>query len=459
MNVIQVTNPATGSVVAELGADTSASLAFKFDNAQKEQKHWRNVSMKERLECATRFKALLLSEVETLAQDLTRETGKPISQSRGEIKAVTARIDFFIEQTPVTLSTQRVSPLDAKVEEQVEYEPLGIVGNISAWNYPYFVGLNVIIPALLAGNAVLYKPSELASLSGLNIVRLLHKAGFPEHLVISAIGGAAIGEALLSLPLNGLFFTGSYQTGQHILNRVGPTAMRLQLELGGKDGIYVCEDSALDKAVASIADGAFYNTGQGCCSVERIFVHEAIYGSFKDALVKEVGSYKIGDPTCDDTYIGPLTRAQQVLFLEKQVKDSMGKSAKLLLGGEKIDSKGYYFAPTILECSSSECAVMKDESFGPIVALQSVGSDEEALAALNNSNYGLTAGVYTQSRDRAVAILREAQVGSVYWNCCDRVSPHLPWSGRKASGIGVTLGVDGIRSFAQSKAWHLKSSL
>jgi acyl-CoA reductase-like NAD-dependent aldehyde dehydrogenase len=457
VTILQITNPATGQITNEVSEDTPTSLASKWEKAQAAQKRWRLTPMKERLDYAVRFKTLLLLELETLAQDLTRETGKPISQARSEIKSVTSRIDFFVEHVAPTLATQTVSKNGAQVEEKVEYAPLGVVANISAWNYPYFVGLNVLIPALLAGNAVIYKPSEYATLSGLNIVRLLIKAGFPENVIVPVVGGAQVGEALLLLPFDGLFFTGSYKTGQAILDKLGSRMMRLQLELGGKDGIYVCEDARLDVAVASIADGAFFNTGQGCCSVERVFIHEAIYDAFKQAFVKEVASFKLGDPTSEDTYIGALTRPQHLDFLKGQVDDAVRKGHKVLLGGHRVDRPGSFFAPTVVECESNNCAVMSDESFGPIVALQRVRGDEDALRKLNNTNYGLTAGIYTKSKERAMAILREVDVGSAYWNCCDRVSPYLPWGGRKASGVGVTLGVDGIRSFAVPKAWHLKN--
>lgn len=456
MTHLIITNPATGQAIAEVGLDNQLSLSQKFSDAQGAQRLWRKSSVGERVECALRFKSLLLSQIEILARDLTLETGKPISQSRGEIRSVTSRIDFFVENTPSILERQSVSASNSTVEEVIEHEPLGVVANISAWNYPYFVGLNVVIPALLTGNAVVYKPSEFATLSGLHIVRLLKEAGFPSGLVACAVGTAEVGDALLSLPLNGVFFTGSQATGQKILQKVGSRMMRLQLELGGKDGIYVCDDASLAHAVPSIAEGAFYNAGQGCCSVERVFIHDSIYERFKDAFIKEVSSFKIGDPLDEATFIGPLTRPQHVKFLLEQVDDARKHNDKILLGGDKFPGGGSYFSPTVIECNKANGRLMQEESFGPIVALQRVSGDDVAIARLNDTDFGLTAGVYSKDKDRAVRILKEVEVGSAYWNCCDRVSPYLPWSGRKGSGIGATLGTEGIRCFTQSKSWHLR---
>lgn len=455
MASLNINNPSTGERIDEIASDTSQSIASKFEQAQKEQQALKRMPLADRLACMTRFKELLLSNMEKLALDLTRETGKPISQSRGEIKGTVNRIDFFIERSPALLATRTVSPNGSAVEERVEQEPLGVIANISAWNYPYFVGLNVIAPALLAGNAVLYKPSEYATLSGLNITRLLKEAGL--SAVLPVVGDSSAGNGLLDLSVDGVFFTGSYRTGQSILSKVGSRMIRVQLELGGKDGIYVADDSALEFAVPSIADGAFYNTGQGCCSVERILVHSSIYDKFRSALVKEVGSFCAGDPTLNETYIGALTRPQHITFLEEQIQDARQHGCEVLLGGKRIDRRGAFFAPTVVECTGKACRVLTEESFGPIVAIQKVDGDAEAIDGLNDSIYGLTAGVYTRQRERAQTILEQVRVGSAYWNCCDRVSPFLPWSGRKASGVGVTLGDEGIRSFTQVKAWHLKA--
>jgi acyl-CoA reductase-like NAD-dependent aldehyde dehydrogenase len=335
---------------------------------------------------------------------------------------------------------------------------LGIVCNISAWNYPYLVGVNVFVPALLAGNAVMYKPSEFATLTGLEIEKLLKKAGIPENVFQVAIGGAATGEALLQLPFDGYFFTGSNKTGKYIYEKVAAKMVPCQCELGGKDPLYVADDIADVKSVATgTADGAFYNNGQSCCAVERIYVHERVYDRYVDEFKNEVQSWKTGPPTEPGVYIGPLTRKDQLEVLEIQVKDAIDKGAKLLLGGRRLNQKGNYFEPTVLTDVTHDMKVMRDESFGPVIGIMKVKSDEEAIALMNDTTYGLTASVYTKDQPRAENILRQLDTGTAYWNCCDRVSAAVPWSGRKQSGIGSTLSHIGLRAFVKPKAFHLRT--
>jgi len=343
------------------------------------------------------------------------------------------------------------------LKELVAHEPLGAIANISAWNYPYFVGTNVIIPALLTGNTVLYKPSEYSSITGLNIVRLLHQAGVPKDVIVPIIGKGLVGETLLKENIDGVFFTGSNATGQKIAKQVAGRMIRVQLELGGKDPTYVCDNADAVVAAKSLADGAMYNTGQSCCSVERIYVHQAVYDTFMETFISEVKSFKVGDPQNKDTYIGPLTLGSRAIAtLENQVKDAIAKGGKVVVGGKKKDTpSGCWFEPTVIINANNQMEVMREESFGPIIGIQKVSGDEEAISLMNDNAYGLTAGVYSSSSERAQKILAKINAGTVYWNACDRVSPFLPWSGRKGSGIGSTLGIQGIMTFVQPKAYHL----
>jgi acyl-CoA reductase-like NAD-dependent aldehyde dehydrogenase len=456
---LKVTNPATGEVVATLESDDARSVRAKYMQARAAQPRWAQVSLRNRLAAIARFREHVVGESEKLARILSTEVGKPIAQARSELKGVLPRIDFFLAETARALRPQKVSlDVQASMEERVSHEPLGVVANISAWNYPWFVGANVFVPALLAGNAVLYKPSEFASLTGLEIARLLHESGVPDDVFVPVIGGGEAGSALVRLPVDGIFFTGSYGTGRRIAEAVRGRMVKLQLELGGKDPVYVCEDVDVAKAAASIADGAFYNTGQSCCSVERVYVSEKIFKPFVDAFVAEVKGFRRGDPSDDRTYIGPLTRGPQLKVLEAQVKDARKKGAKVLVGGERVKAKGNWFEPTVLVDVDHSMDVMREESFGPVIGLMPVKGDAEAVKLMNDTEYGLTAGVYTPDRKRAEKILAQVSSGSVYWNCCDRVSPRLPWSGVGNSGIGLTLSTAGIETFTRPKAWHLRSA-
>ena len=456
---MKIMNPATGAVLAEVTADNLKTVRAKYELAREAQPQWAAVPIRKRLAVLAKFRELLIGRQDMLAHTLTSEVGKPIRQSRNELNGLVSRIDFFLAETERALRDERVFA-DAKnhLEERIAHVPLGVIANISAWNYPYFVGGNVFVPALAAGNAVLYKPSEFATLTGQHIADLLHEAGVPRNVFVTVIGDGATGAALLRQPVDGVFFTGSYGTGAKIAASTGRRMIKTQLELGGKDPIYICEDVDIKAAAAGVADGAFYNTGQSCCSVERIYIHETIYDAFVAAFVAEVKSFKIGDPLDETTYIGAITRKPQLAVIKAQVADAKKKGAKLLLGGHTLKGKGNWYAPTVLADVDHSMSVMREESFGPIIGLQAVADDEAAVDLMNDTEYGLTAGVYTTSERRAKKIMSKVDAGSVYWNCCDRVSPRLPWSGVKHSGIGLTLSTYGIQTFTRPKSWHLRSA-
>ena len=449
-----IINPATQEIIREITEDTTETIAQKFQQLQKGQPAWAAASVADRIAVIQRFHDLLDAEKDELAKTLTAEMGKPLQQSYNEVNGARGRIQYFIDNAARYLAEEWVTK-EGGTKEKIVYEPLGVIANISAWNYPYLVGTNVFIPALIGGNAVLYKPSEYTLLTGLHIQRLLYKAGLPENVFAVAAGAAAAGEAILALPLNGYFFTGSYQTGKYIAGKAAHKLVPVQLELGGKDPLYIANDVEDVKAVAiGTADGAFYNNGQSCCSVERIYVQQEIYDEYIAAFTAEVNSWKTGPPTEEGVYIGPLTRPAQLKVLELQVKDALEKGARLLCGGKKL--QGNYFEPTVLTEVTNQMLVMRDESFGPIIGIMKVSSDEEAVQLMQDTDYGLTAGVYSKDFSRAEKIMRQLNTGTVYWNCCDRVSAALPWSGRKNSGLGATLSHQGIYAFVQPKAYHIR---
>jgi acyl-CoA reductase-like NAD-dependent aldehyde dehydrogenase len=454
--MLKIHNPATGALIAEVPAATAAIVASRAAAARAAQPMWAALPLDARLEVLQRFRVALAAEVEPLAVTLTSEVGKPIRQSRSEIHGLLARIDFFLTEASAALAASQVFD-DGSTREVIGFEPLGVVANISAWNYPYFVGGNVFVPALLAGNAVLYKPSEFATLTGLHIARLLHESGVPAAVFVPLVGEGAVGQALLAQPLDGVFFTGSHATGRRIAETVGARFIKLQLELGGKDPTYVADDADVPTAAASLADGAMYNAGQSCCSVERIYVHERVHDEFVAAFVETVQGFRLGDPMHEETYLGAITRAAQLDVLEQQVADAQAKGAQLRVGGKRlVDRPGQWFEPTVFTGVDHTMALMREESFGPVIGIQKVASDEEALRLMNDTRYGLTAGVFSRDEARATAILRRVNAGSVYWNCCDRVSPRLPWSGHGDSGVGLTLSTYGIQAFTRPRAWHLR---
>lgn len=456
---LKITNPATEETIETVACDTETTLSEKLAKGREAVATWSARRTEERVAIIAEFSRLLEAHREDLARTLTSEVGKPLQQSINEVNGALQRIAFFVAQSARHLSTEIVFEAPGRLEKIV-YDPLGVVGVISAWNYPLLVGANAIIPALIGGNSVLYKPSEFSTLTGLKLTALLHEAGVPKEAFAAIVGDGSQGAALTSLKLDGVYFTGSVDTGRRIRRAIADRFMPSGFELGGKDPIYACEDVDIEKAVPAIADGVFYNNGQSCCSVERIYVPAKIYGDFVERFIAEVNSYKLGDPFAPGVYLGPLTRPMQRKVLAAQVEDAVKKGAKLATGGNptSVSDRGYYFEPTVLTQVDHSMSVMRDESFGPIVGIQKVETDEQAIALMNDTAYGLTAGVYTPDGARAERILARVNAGSAYWNCCDRVSPYLPWSGRNDSGLGSTLSHLGIRAFVRPKAYHWMDS-
>jgi acyl-CoA reductase-like NAD-dependent aldehyde dehydrogenase len=455
MGTLRIENPATGERIGELPADDAASVAAKVATARAAQPRWAAVPLAERKAAIARFRQSLIDERELLAQTLTHEVGKPIRQSRAELDGVLARIDFFLAEVDACLAPETVLD-NVAMREQITHAPLGVVANVSAWNYPYFVGANVFVPALLTGNAVLYKPSEHSTLTGAQIARLLHAAGVPPDVFIPVAGAGDVGALLVEQAVDAVYFTGSHATGVRIARAVRPLA-RLQMELGGKDPVYVRADANVQVAAESLADGAMYNAGQSCCAVERIYVHESLHDAFVAHFVKTVEGFPVGDPMDEATYIGPLARAAQLDVLDAQVRDAFEQGAHVHCGGQRLPGPGHWYAPTVVSGATHAMALMREESFGPVIGIQKVADDHEAVALMNDTRYGLTAGIYTADEARARTLLARVNAGTVYWNCCDRVSPRLPWSGVGDSGVGVTLSREGIRAFTRPKAWHLKA--
>jgi acyl-CoA reductase-like NAD-dependent aldehyde dehydrogenase len=451
---LEVRNPATGGVIRSVAVTERSEIDQKVRRARHAQRSWTARSYDERAAALRTFGALLDKESEECARVTTSETGKPIRQSRNEVRSVLERIAWNVDHVGEVIAERVVTRAD-HLEERITYEPVGVVAHVSAWNYPYFVGLNSIVPALLTGNAVLYKPSEYATLTGLRLVDLLHRAGVPVDVVQVVVGGGATGAALVDADIDMVCFTGSYATGTKVAATAADHLVRVQLELGGKDAAYVCDDVDVEDAAIAVAEGAFYNSGQSCSATERVYVQDGIWDRFVDAFVDVVKTYRLGPPEDDATDLGPLARAAQLDVLDTQLADAQARGARVLHGGRRIDRPGNWFEPTVLVDVDDRAAIVRDESFGPVIALQPVRDDADALARMNDTEYGLGAAVFTRDRDRAAGMLAQLDVGNAYWNVADRSCVRLPWAGRRHSGLGVSMSESGVRAFVREKAWHL----
>ncbi len=454
---MQITNPTTLEKIKDVTEDTKESILKKMASSREAHLNWIDIGLEERLKKVKKFSDLLDQKKDQLATTLSLEVGKPLQESYNEINGARKRILFFLENSSKWLNHQ-VQNVDGNTTDSLSFDPLGIICNISAWNYPYLVGVNVFVPALIAGNNVFYKPSEFSTLTGLHIAELWKESGVSEDVFTHIIGGKEVGEILLDCPFDGYFFTGSFKTGQYIANKVASKMVPVGLELGGKDPLYVTEEIKDVLQVASaVVEGCFYNNGQSCCAVERVYVHEKIYDQFIECFLNETKKLKMGDPLDQANLQGSIARLPHINFLDVQVQDAIKKGAKLLLGGTIPKKKGSFFPPTVLTDVNHTMSVMKDETFGPVRGLMKVKNDDEAIKLMNDTDYGLTASVYSHNIERAKKILQEVNAGTSYINCCDRVSPYLPWAGRKHSGMGATLSFLGILAFAKPRGWQIRN--
>jgi acyl-CoA reductase-like NAD-dependent aldehyde dehydrogenase len=453
---MKIINPANNQVLKEVNQTSASEIKRMLEAANKAQAEWKVTSLSKRLACIEKFHSLLTENIQSLAADLTAEVGKPLQESVNEVNGACKRIRFFLTETQKWIEQKEVN-MDGNTREVLAYDPLGTIANISAWNYPFLVGVNVFIPALITGNCVLYKPSEFATLTGLNITKLLHQAGVPAAVFQCVVGAREAGEALLDLPLDGYFFTGSFKTGKTIAERVAHKLVPVGLELGGKDSLYVTDEIAnLEQVADAVVEGCFYNNGQSCCAVERVYVHQKIYDQFMNLMEDRVRKLQVGSPTASNIQQGAVTRPVHLEFLEAQVKDALNKGAKLLVGGKKIAGPGSFFEPTLMVNVNHSMRLMKEETFGPLIGVMKIRDDEEAIKLMNDSDYGLTAAVYSKNIDRAKKVLQQVDTGTSYINCCDRVSAYLPWSGRRNSGLGSTLSYLGILAFTKPRGWHIR---
>ncbi|NBW80288.1 aldehyde dehydrogenase family protein [bacterium] len=454
---MKITNPANGEVFKTVEADDGVSIREKFAAARHAQKAWAARPLTERVAMMKKFGEFLKRDIELLARDMSLEMGKPLQQARNEVNGSLNKIRFFTEEVENHISTQKVRQ-DGNTEEFLAFDPLGIVLNISAWNYPILVGFNVFLPALICGNAVVYKPSEFSTLTGLHLTRLIHEAGVPADVFVAVVGEGDVGAQLLQLPFDCVGFTGSFATGKKISETLAGRMTRLIMELGGKDPLYVTDECGdLDSVADAVAEGVLYNNGQSCCAVERVYVHEKIHDAFVEKLKAKMQAWKMGDPMDASTLCGAITRRNHLPFLQAQVDDAIRKGAKLVLGGKVHEGKGNFYPPTLLLNANHDMDVMREETFGPIVGVMKVKDDAQAVELMNDSEYGLTSSVYSRNLERGKKILSQVNTGTGYLNCCDRVSAWLPWSGRGHSGIGSTLSKLGIYAFCHAKGLHIRS--
>jgi acyl-CoA reductase-like NAD-dependent aldehyde dehydrogenase len=451
-----VDNPFTGEPACEVELADNRTASATLDRARTAARSWR-ASLSDRIALCERAVAAMEGRSEAIASDITRMMGKPLGQARGEVKTTAVRARHMMSIAQASLS-DIVLPLDG-FERRIRREPVGVVLDLPAWNYPLLTAVNCVVPAVLAGNAVIVKHSPRSPLCGEHFARAFKEAGAPPHLVQSLHCDHALSERLVGDErVDQVVFTGSVFGGHRMVKAATARFLHPCLELGGNDPAYVAEDCDLAKTVENVVDGAIYNAGQSCCAVERVYVHRSVYGRFLELAEALVRAYVMGDPTAAETTLGPIAQRPHVAELEAFVSDAQARGGRVIAGGRaaSVDGRGRFFEATLVADGDQSMDLFRRESFGPIVAAAPVGSDEEALDKMNDSRLGLTASVWTTDRDRADRLARSLEYGTVFMNRCDYLDPALPWSGRKDSGQGVSLSALGFEGLTRTKSIHFR---
>lgn len=449
-------NPARGEPFQEVPYTTEAELAALVAAARTAQREWRRVPVAERVRVVGGMGPAFRALADRVARDITRQMGKPLAEAAREIETMIDRAETMCRLAPVALADEPLPPKEG-FRRFIRHEPLGLVLDIPAWNYPLLTAVNVIVPALLAGNAVLVKHARLTPLCADHFCEALARAGLPAGLIAPVrLDHPATARLIRSGEVSYVSFTGSVTGGREVYREVSHRFIDAGLELGGKDPAYVAEDANFDFAVANLVEGAFYNAGQSCCAVERIYVARPLYDRFVEAFVARVREYRLGDPEDPATTLGPLAHERGRRVVEEQVAQARAAGARVLTGGRRWGERGFFYEPTVLVGVDHSMAVMREESFGPVIGIMPVDDDAEAVRLMNDSPYGLTASVWTEDAERAARLLAEVDAGTVYANRCDYLDPLLPWVGVKDSGKGCSLSHLGFRHLTRPKSFHLR---
>lgn len=457
---VRITSPVDGSVYAERHPIADRDLAEAVAAARRAQAEWRTTPIAERaLRCRAAVEAMN-AMTEQISIELSWQMGRPVRYGPGELRGFTERATYMIDIAADALAPVR--PADKKgFDRFVTREPLGVVLVVAPWNYPLLTAVNTIVPALMAGNAVLLKHASQTLLVGERFQDAFDAAGVPAGLFRNVVMTHAQTSALLaSRAVDQVNFTGSVRGGQEIERSAAGTFTGVGLELGGKDPAYVRADADVAFAVENIVDGAFFNSGQSCCGIERVYVDRTRYDEFVEAAVALTAGYVLGDPTDAATTLGPMVNGKSADAVRKQVHDALRAGARQVvdLSVFGADQRGSpYLAPQILVDVDHTMDVMIEESFGPVVGVMPVDSDDEAVRLMNDSRYGLSASVWTADPEAAVDIGRRLETGTVFMNRADYLDPGLAWTGVKDTGRGATLSVVGYEHLTRPKSFHLRT--
>ena len=454
---IQCISPVDGRVYAERPALNMADAEAMAARARGAQPAWAARPLAERIALVKAGVEKLNEMKAVLVEELAWQMGRP-TRYGGEFGGVNDRTNYMAEIAASALAPMVVENSD-RFERRILREPVGVVFVLAPWNYPYLTAINTIVPALIAGNAVVLKHASQTLLVGERLAEAFHAGGVPADVFQNVVLDHATTEALIGArAFNFINFTGSVAGGAAMERAAAGTFTGLGLELGGKDPGYVMDDADLDAAVDTLMDGAMYNAGQCCCGIERIYVHESLYDAFVEKAVAWVKALKLGNPFEASSTIGPMANKRFAHVVRDQIAEAIAEGATPLIDPALFpeDDGGAYLAPQILVNVNHEMRVMREESFGPVVGIMPVKTDDEAVAVMNDSPYGLTASLWTRNPERAAALGARIETGTVFMNRCDYLDPALCWTGCKDTGRGGSLSVLGYYAVTRPKSYHLK---
>ncbi|MGN6098066.1 MAG: aldehyde dehydrogenase family protein [Bosea sp. (in: a-proteobacteria)] len=457
MTMIRCVSPVDGSVYAERPALSLDEAKAVVARARKAQKAWAKRPLDERIALVLNGVARLNEMGDEVVTELAWQMGRPIKYG-GEFKGFNERSNYM-----ASIAGEALAPLviedSAAFKRFIAREPHGVVFVIAPWNYPYMTAINSVAPALIAGNSVILKHASQTLLTGERLARAFHEAGVPEEVFANVFLDHETSSRLIAeKQFDFINFTGSVAGGQAIERAAAGTFTGIGLELGGKDPGYVMEDADLDKAVDTLMDGATFNSGQCCCGIERIYVHESLYDAFVEKSVAWVSNYSLGNPLDPETSLGPMAHKRFAQVVREQVAEATAKGARALVDPKLFpqDDGGAYLAPQVLVDVHHSMTIMREETFGPAVGIMKVRDDAEAVALMNDSKYGLTVSLWTGDAERAARLGEQIETGTVFMNRADYLDPALCWTGVKETGRGGSLSVIGFHNLTRPKSYHLK---
>ncbi|MSO84681.1 MAG: aldehyde dehydrogenase family protein [Rhodospirillales bacterium] len=456
---LKTLSPVDGRVYVERPLAGDKDIARALTRAAQAQKEWKKVPLAERARLLLKAVEAFVAKKEKIAEEITWQMGRPIGQAPSEVRGFEDRA-----RTMIALAAQALADRDVGFKEKfrrfIRPEPLGVVFTVAPWNYPYLTAVNSVVPALMAGNAVILKHSHQTPLAAERFQESFDAAGLPQGVFQHLHLTHADTEKVIKSPeIAFVAFTGSVAGGRMVEQAAAGRFIGVGLELGGKDPAYVRPDCDLTHAIENLVDGAFFNSGQSCCGIERIYVHGDIYDRFVAGFVELTRQYKLGDPTKPETTLGPMVRAEAATFVRKQIADAVKQGARAL-----VDERGFpasepgtpYLAPQVLVDVTHKMSVMMEESFGPVIGIMKIANDAEAIRLMNDSPFGLTAAIWTADEDAAVRIGDAIETGTWFMNRCDYLDPTLAWTGVKNSGRGCTLSILGYEHLTRPKSFHLR---